>query len=407
MITAAAFIFWGSVLSVAHSYVLYPLLLKLFSIGKKENNNVYAADDTALPQVYVVFAAYNEEKVIAEKLESIFRTSYPLEKLQVYVGSDNSTDRTNEIVEQFAAQHPQLHFFPFKDRNGKATVLNKLIAEIEKQEIDKHNTVYVFTDANVIFTTDTLYQLAKHFKNEQVGQVAANILNRGQQSSGISQQEAAYIQRENHIKYLEGLNWGSMIGAFGACHAMRASMWTVIPTNYLMEDFYLSMHVLAENKKAIKELKAVCYEDVSNEIQEEFKRKTRIQAGNFQNLSSYWKLLLRFNAVSFCFFSHKVLRWLGPLFIILAYVSNLLLWLSKTQFFIVPYFYETTFALQNLLLLTPLIDRFLHANNIHLKLLRFMAYFYWMNLALIKGFGLYVKGVKTSAWNPTKRNING
>ncbi|MCW5909225.1 MAG: glycosyltransferase [Chitinophagales bacterium] len=406
MITTAAVVFWGSVLLVAHSYVLYPLLLKLFSIGKKGNSNVYAVDDVSLPQVYVVFAAYNEEKVIAEKLESIFRTSYPMEKLKVYVGSDNSTDRTNEIIEQFAAQHPQLHFFSFEGRNGKATVLNKLVSEIESTGIDKDNTVYVFTDANVMFTTDTLYELAKHFKNETIGQIGANILNRGQQRDGISHQETAYIQRENHIKYLEGLNWGSMMGAFGACHAMRANMWTVIPSNYLMEDFYLSMHVLSQNKKAIKELKAVCYEDVSNEVQEEFKRKTRIQAGNFQNLSSYWKLLFRFNAVSFCFLSHKVLRWLGPLFIVLAYVSNLLLWVSGAQFPVVPNIYKITFLLQNILLLTPLIDRFLQSNNVHLKLLRFVAYFYWMNLALVKGLGMYVKGVKTSAWSPTKRNIN-
>jgi cellulose synthase/poly-beta-1,6-N-acetylglucosamine synthase-like glycosyltransferase len=391
--------------AVAHSYVLYPWLLQLFSVGKKENEEIYELNDTNLPQVFVVFSAFNEEKVIAEKLESVFNTTYPLNKLQVYVGSDNSTDRTNEIIQGFAAKHPQLRFYPFTNRNGKATVLNRLVAEIEKADFDKTNSVFIFTDANVMFTPATVYELAKHFKNKAIGQVGANILNRGQKDDGISHQESSYIKRENRIKYLEGLNWGTMMGAFGACHAMRADLWPVLPFNALMEDFYLSMYVLKSHKKAIKELKAVCYEDVSNEVGEEFKRKTRIQAGNFQNLAVYWPLLFRFNAVSFCFLSHKVLRWMGPLFIVLAYVSNLLLWLNRAPFLGVPYFYAFTFLLQNLLLLVPLFDKLLQSNNVHLKFLRFVSYFFWMNIALVKGFWMYAKGVKSSAWNPTKRNL--
>lgn len=401
----AAIVFWLCVLAMAHSYVFYPWVLQLFSVGKKENGEVYELNDEHLPQVFVVFSAFNEEKVMTEKLESVFNTTYPLSKLQVYIGSDNSTDRTNEIIQGFAAKHPQLKFYPFTDRNGKATVLNRLVAEIEKTGLDKANSVFIFTDANVMFTPVTIYELAKHFKNESIGQVGANILNRGQKDDGISHQESSYIKRENRIKYWEGLNWGTMMGAFGACHAMRASLWPVLPFNALMEDFYLSMYVLKNKQKAIKELKAVCHEDVSNEVGEEFKRKTRIQAGNFQNLAVYWPLLFRFNAVSFCFLSHKVLRWLGPVFIVLAYFSNLLLWLTRVPFLGVSHFYAFTFFLQNLLLLLPLFDKLLQLNHVHVKFLRFVSYFFWMNVALVKGFWMYAKGVKTSAWNPTKRNL--
>ncbi len=402
---AAAIVFWLCVWAVAHSYVFYPWLLQLFSFGKEENKEIYELYNSNLPQVFVVFSAFNEEKVITEKLESVFNTTYPLDKLQVYVGSDNSTDRTNEIIRSFVAKHPQLKFYPFTDRNGKATVLNRLVAEIEKTDLDRANSVFIFTDANVMFTPNTIYELAKHFKNEKIGQVGANILNRGQKDDGISHQESSYIKRENKIKYLEGLNWGTMMGAFGACHAMRANLWPVLPFNSLMEDFYLSMYVLKNNGKAIKELKAVCHEDVSNEVGEEFKRKTRIQAGNFQNLAVYWPLLFRFNAVSFCFLSHKVLRWLGPVFIALAYVSNLILVVERTELFGTVLIYSAAFFLQNLFLISPSLDKLLQSNHVHLKFLRFVSYFYWMNLALVKGFWMYAKGVKTSAWNPTKRNL--
>lgn len=394
----AVIIFWVSVLLMFHSYVFYPLLLQIFSTGKKQNEVVYNLTDSDLPQVLVVFSAFNEEKVIRQKLQSIFNTSYPLSKLKVHIGSDNSTDKTNEIIEEFAKQYSQLHFFPFKERNGKSNVLNKLIAAVKKEEIDAANAVFIFTDANVMFAPTTIFELVKHFKNKSISQVGANILNRGVTQEGISFQEKSYIQRENKIKYLEGLNWGAMQGAFGACYAMRADCWRTIPSNYLMEDFFLSMNVLEKKQKAICEPNAVCFEDVSTEMGEEFKRKTRIQAGNFQNLSSYWQLLFRFDAAAFCFFSHKVIRWFGPLFIAAAYISNVLL-ITDSKF------YLAAFLLQNIILLIPVLDFLLSKFKIHFVPFRFIGYFYSMNAALVSGFVMYVRGVKTNAWNPTKRNL--
>lgn len=398
MTGAALVIFWVSVGLVLHSYVLYPALLKLFSAGKKPNAVVYGPQDSDLPQLIVIFSAFNEQKVMAEKLESIFHTTYPANKLKVYIGSDNSVDETNNIVRGYQAQYPQLVFFPYTDRNGKSKVLNRLVGQIQAAVPNWADSIFVFTDANVMFTPDTLYQLAKHFKNAGIAQVGAHILNKGIQRDGISLQEKTYIQGENDVKYLEGLNWGAMMGAFGACYAMRAPCWKPIPENYLMEDFYLSMNVLKTGQKAISEPAAVCYEDVSNEVAEEYKRKSRIQAGNFQNLSVYWPLLFGFNAIAFCFFSHKVLRWLGPVFIALCYGSNIVL-LNQGRYYIF------TFVLQNLLLLTPVIDALLKRAGWHVAVLRFVSYFYMMNLALVNGFIMYAKGVKTNAWSPTKRNV--
>ena len=393
----APLLFWFCVLAMFHSYILYPLLLKLFSFGKKENETVFTSEDVQLPHVFVVLSVFNEEKVIREKLESIFNTSYPLNKLKVFIGSDNSTDKTNSIVSEFAIKYPAVTFFPFSERSGKPNVLGKLVTKMEEVIIDKGNTILVFTDANVMFTADTIYEMVKHFKNKTISQVGANILNKGMKQDGISFQEKSYITIENNIKYLEGLNWGSMMGAFGGCFALRADGWVSIPSNYIVDDFYLSMNILSNGKKAILDKKAICYEDVSNEVTNEFNRKARIQAGNFQNLATYWKLLFRFDAVAFCFFSHKVLRWMGPFFIALAYITNLCL-LADSQF------YRFTFVVQNLLLLSPVIDWLLKRIGIHLILLRFASYFIMMNIALAKGFAMYTKGIKTNVWEPTKRN---
>jgi cellulose synthase/poly-beta-1,6-N-acetylglucosamine synthase-like glycosyltransferase len=382
---ALQLIFWLCILLLLHSYVLFPLLLQLLAAGRKENNVVYVpADD--LPHVYLLMSVYNEQKVIQEKLESVFD-----------IGSDNSIDDTNQIITAFAAKYPQVKFTPYYERNGKSGVLNKLYAQIASQGITERD-IFILTDANVFFTKDCIYEMVKHFKNPDIGQVASNVLNNGQRKDGISVQESTYIQRENMIKYREGLIWGAMQGAFGACYAMRADCFTPIPPNFLMEDFYISMSILQKNRKAISEMKSICYEDVSNEVAEEFKRKTRISTGNWQNLGVYWKMLFRFDAVAFCLLSHKVLRWMGPFIIIAMLVTSSVMAVFSPL-------YVALFAGLVLFCLTPLMDKGLKAVGLHIGIVRFVAYFNLMNLALLYGFYKYLTGVQTSAWSPTKRNV--
>jgi cellulose synthase/poly-beta-1,6-N-acetylglucosamine synthase-like glycosyltransferase len=189
-----------------------------------------------------------------------------------------------------------------------------------------------------------------------------------------------------------------MQGAFGACYAMRADCFSPIPANFFMEDFYLSMSILSQGKKAISEFKSVCYEDVSNDVAEEFKRKTRISIGNFQNLFVYWKRLFRFDAVAFCFYSHKVIRWKGPFLIILMFLSSAILAVHLP-------FYLLVLGLIVLFLISPLIDNVLKTIGINIGILRLIAYFNLMNWALLYGFCKYMMGVQSSAWSPTKRNI--
>ena len=396
MLISLQIIFWGAILLMLHSYVLFPLLLQLLARGKKDNDIIYKKNDK-LPHVFILMSAYNEEKVIAEKLSSVFLTTYPPDRFSFYIGSDNSSDETNNIIAQFANKHSQIKFYPYKDRNGKSGVLNRLFTKI-KEDSYNPNDLFILTDANVLFTPDTIFELVKHFKNDSIGQVAANILNKGQKAEGISRQESSYIQRENLIKYWEGKIWGAMQGAFGACYAMRAGCYRPIPDNFLMEDFYISMSILQQGKSAITELNAMCYEDVSDDVKEEFKRKTRISTGNYQNLSVYWQMLFRFDGVAFCFLSHKVLRWMGPFIILAMLISCAALSVFST-------FYQFVLILLLLFLLSPFLDRSFKRMGINFPLLRFAAYFNLMNLALLYGFIKYLSGVQSSAWSPTKRNV--
>ena len=392
-------LFWLSLAGVAHTYLLYPLIIKYLSNkkGKKINASVDSNDQ---PSIYILMAVYNEEQVIRQKIESIFATDYPLEKIWVLIGSDNSNDQTNAIIENYQQQYPQLLYRNFSGRNGKIRIINQLFERHRALifQSSQPEPIAVLTDANVFFTPEMLPVLAGYFQNPAIGLVGANVLNINVKDIGISFQEQFYVQRENVIKHYESQAFGAMMGAFGACYAIRAKLFSPVPDNFIVDDFFQTMQVINRNFQSVKALEAICYEDVSEDMMEEYRRKKRISAGNFQNLNHFKHLLFRWNGVSFAFWSHKVLRWLSPFFIIIAFISSFLLMPDYL-------FYRIALGGQIFLFTLPFLDRLLDwLFQKQIKILRFITYFYLMNIALLIGFFNYMKGINSNIWRPTKRN---
>ena len=387
-----AMLFWVCLLLVAHTYVLFPILLCWLARGRQQQTNLFAVDSPDLPAVDILLAAHNEETVIADKVRSTFATTYPLDRLRLLVGSDNSSDQTNALLAKLAQEYPQLWFEAHPQRTGKPGVIERLA---------QHATapVLVLTDANVFFEPNTLYQLMKHFQNPDIGLVGGNILNPEHRSAGISGQEKAYLKRENLIKFQEGVLWGAMMGAFGGCFAVRRACYHPAPAAFLVDDFYITLAVLRDGYQAINELDARCYEDVSDHLPEEFRRKARISAGNFQNLKEFRSLLWPpWCGVAFALWSHKVLRWYTPLLLILMLGATAALVLGGAD-----WFWQAALAGQLALPALLLLDMALRRLGLHLRLLRFVTHFYGMNAALLLGYWRYLRGIKTTVWQPTQR----
>ncbi|BDS11641.1 glycosyltransferase [Aureispira anguillae] len=397
-----AIIFWLCVFGLFHSYVLYPIILKLVASSKANNQEFYAPKES-LPHVSFVMSLYNEEAVILEKLETLLTTDYPSDKFSIYIGSDCSSDATNAMVQQFIEGHSQFHFFPFTQRRGKPSVINDIISQAIADCPSTEEHIVIISDANVMLEPTTVYELAKHFKNSQIGLVDSNIKNpklKTLTTKGIAASEKSYISREVHIKNLEGRAWGRTMGPLGGCYAIRAELFEPVPANFLVDDFYIAMKVFEKGKLAINELEAVCYEAVPSDINEEFRRKTRISAGNFANLAAFKHLLWPPGSMSFTFLSHKVLRWYGPFFILISYLCLIALaFVYHNQFYLVLFIIET-FGLFGI----PLLDWLFKKINLNIVIIRYITYFNAMNLALFNGFFKYLKGVQNGIWQPTKRD---
>src|SRR5574344_62700 len=112
MILCLQIIFWACVAMILHTYLLYPIFINLVAKRRTQNTLCYSYSES-LPSVVVLIAAYNEESTIEKKIRSVYATKYPLDLITVVVGSDNSTDKTNEIVETCAREFSSLRLERF------------------------------------------------------------------------------------------------------------------------------------------------------------------------------------------------------------------------------------------------------------------------------------------------------
>src|SRR6267143_2090843 len=125
MIYVLVLAFWLSAFLVVYPYVIYPLLLRL--LARLSPVRGEPRDGAGLPRVTLLISAYNEEAVIAEKLQNALDLDYPPDSLEVIVVSDASSDRTDEIVQEVSAREPRVRLVRQDERRGKTAGLNKAV----------------------------------------------------------------------------------------------------------------------------------------------------------------------------------------------------------------------------------------------------------------------------------------
>jgi cellulose synthase/poly-beta-1,6-N-acetylglucosamine synthase-like glycosyltransferase len=380
-------LFWFFIILISYTYLFYPVILKLLA----KNKTWKYSNSNLIPDVSILIPIHNEEHVIQSKIESILSNGYPLEKIEIIVFSDASTDQSKEIVQYLALQYPFIKFHEHLTRMGKSFVVNQMV------KLAKYDII-LLSDANVILTKDAIKNNVRNYTYPKVASVASlikNTFNSDQNNTGY--QEKEYVNYENQIKYLEGLIWGCTISPFGACFSFKKEFFEPIPHNFLVDDFFITSNILKQKQECILDLDSVCIEELSGSITVESKRRRRISAGNFQNLSHYFKVLKPFKPQGFCFWSHKGLRWLTPFFLIIIFIINLII--LKTC-----WLYQILFVFQLIFYCIPLTGIGFKQNNWLNKLLRFANYFIVMNISLLAGFYDYCKGIKVGYWDITKRH---
>lgn len=369
-------------LLVLYTYIFYPFLLWIMASVRGKKPRIQQQErDIFFPTVSMVIPAYNEEDVIEEKLENCLGLDYPHGSIEFVVGSDNSTDRTNEIVERYSRSDPRIKLSKFNRREGKAAVLNKVMPGLESD-------IVVFSDSDTFYEEIAVKYLVRNFSDPKVGGVCGKlVLMKG--DDGSCNEEGLYWNYENRIKELEA-SLRTIIGINGQAFAIRKNLFEELPADSITEDQVLGMGIISKGYDILFEPEAICREK-AHSLREEFKRRIRISAGNFQSIPLSAKVLdPRMGFASFALWSHKILRWLAPFFLIAIFVSNI--FLSDIIFF------RLTLLAQVLFYLLSFLHYGLNVMGYDSKILRMIFYFNLMNLAVLIGFFRYLTGTQKVTW---------
>ena len=305
--------FWASVFLVAHTYLIYPILLYLLTVGRRAPRYSPPGDG---PEVSIIIAAYNEESVLRAKLENTLALDYPAEKLDVVVVSDASTDGTDRIASDFAGRGVRLHRMP--ERSGKTAAQNAAV-ELAR------GAYLVFSDANSMYAPDALKQLLAPFAAAAVGCVCGELRYANPGEGGAGKGEGIYWSYEQFLKLRESM-LSSTLGANGAIYALRRDCFEVLNSE-IISDFIMPIRVWRQGYRVVYAPLAVATEVSTGTFGDECRRRRRIVSRSLYGLWTERGVLNPAAHLLFAFqiASHKLLRWLVPVLLVGILGLNLLL----------------------------------------------------------------------------------
>ena len=372
--------FWLCLAIVVYTYIGYGIVLYLLVFVKRlatKAKPLADITDDRLPEVTLMVCAYNEEDIIAEKMDNTRRLDYPSDRLHLVWVTDGSNDNTNVLL----SAYPEVKVIYSPERRGKAAALKHGIKEIDTE-------IVMMTDANTMLNPEAVREVARLMQDPKVGCVSGEkkVMARSD-SDEAAQGEGLYWKYESTLKRLDSELYSAM-GAAGELCVIRRQLMTDIPDDTLLDDFIISMEIVKKGYKIAYTSNAYAMEYGSADLHEESKRKRRIAAGGLQ---SCWRLRslmnpLRHPVVAFQFVSHRVLRWtITPVCLFALVPLNTLLVLSGEGIV-----YTIIWILQILFYASAAAG------------VRISKYFIFMNLNVFRGMA-YLFNNSTGMWEKAKR----
>lgn len=370
-------IFWGAIALVAYVYVGYPLVL--FLVSRVWWRPVRKA--TITPPVTMIIAAYNEQDVIATKLENALALDYPADRFEIMVASDGSTDDTNRIVrEQFGGRVTLLDL----PREGKTSGQNKAAAAARGE-------ILVFSDASTMYDANAIRAMVANYADPTVGSVGGDVRYLREDEAVAGKGRQLYWNYEAAIRRWESRIY-SVLGATGCIYSLRKSLYVPLDPAAI-SDFVQPAKATLRGFRSIVEDDAVCYEVAeSKQLGDELNRRARVVLRGLRGIGYMPESLnaLRHPWILFQLLSHRILRWSVPVLMIAALVSNALLLdhpLYLVLFVLQLMFYGGAVA-------ALVLDRL----AIRVPGLFVPLYFCMINLAPLLAFWALLKGEKKVVW---------
>ena len=304
-------VFWLSMIGILYTYVGYPVLMWILARLRPRPWLV----STISPSVSVVLAVHNGAALLPRKIEHLLGLDYPGIK-EIIIVSDGSTDGTVELLAR--QHHPRLTTVILAEHSGKAVAVNAGVAKATAE-------VILFVDIRPEIAPGAIQQLVSNFADPKVGCVAGElILRTGSHDNASAAVSGFYWRYEKWIRTCESI-CGSPVGVYGGFYAIRRELAVPQPAGMILDDMFQPLSIIRQGYRSVLDAHAYVYDIWPKKIGEEFHRKVRTLAGNFQLFRlAPWTLTPR-NPVFFQLVSHKVMRLVAPYLLVLLLISTLAL----------------------------------------------------------------------------------
>jgi len=376
------FLFYLSALLCGYSYFLYPLILKM--IPSRSLCPFFPLVDGSLPRLSLIITVHNEQSRIRDKLENTLGIDYPRDSLEVIVASDCSTDDTDLIVASYMDRGVRL--VRADKRKGKEYAQ---LCAMRAAEGD----ILVFSDVATQIPEDALRILAAQFSDERVGALSSE--DRFVSKDGSLVGEGAYVKYEMWLRRLESDRAG-LVGLSGSFFAARREVckdWDINSPS----DFNTALNCAKKGMVAITSPEVVgIYKDVKDSGLE-YRRKVRTVIRGITAVARHSEVLNPFRMKMFAFqvWSHKLMRWGVPWFMLLLAVVTLML---QGQGMI----YKLALVAQIIfyaLALAGWVSTTMRENTT----IRMVFFFVQTNLALAQAALSFFSGKRVTVWTPSRR----
>jgi len=324
-------LFWLMVILIFYTYLGYPLFILLISLFV----NRKVARGNIEPRVTFLITSYNEEKSIREKIENTLSLDYPKEKIEVLVVSDGSSDNTDNIVREF--QNRGVRLFRVEGRVGKTEAQNQAVKTAAGE-------IIIFSDSTTKYDKSAIRNIIRNYADPTVGAVSGRYryfdVERTQTGTGA----IAFWDYENFIKMLQ-TQISTITGCCGCIYSVKKTLYVNLPRD-IISDLIEPLKILEKGYRIVFEPEALAYETTCQKSKEEFKMRVRVISRGMQGILFMRHLLnpFKFGFISFQLISHKVLRWLIPIFLLIVYITNIAL-IDKGLLYMVVFMLQTLFYL--------------------------------------------------------------
>ena len=381
LLRALQVVFWVLVLCPWHALFIYPLLMYLVSKVYRKK----FVRQPITPKVSQLIAAYNEEKAIAGKLENSLALDYPVDKLEIIVVSDASTDRTDEIVRSFADRGVKL--VRVEGNVGKSAALNEGVTRATGE-------ILAFSDATGHWSPESIRAMAEHYADPRVGCVSGWVAYRYDNS--LTAQGFGVYQRFVMALRRAEASFGSGFNAPGSIHSIRKAVFRPLP-QATFGDMVDPLHTALRGLRTTHEDRAISWEESRTQIGDEWRARLRICMRAWTFMFYALRRFPVFKAPMYCFqlASHKFLRWLVGPFMIPIFVLNAALLRQHPV-------YKVLFAAQVAYYGATLLGLVLARAGFRVRGLSGLVFYNSVNLAYMVALVRCLRGERVARWRPSR-----